>query len=125
MKLLGNVVFNPLSALTRATLSDMARFPPTRELVRSVMLETREVARAVGCDPKVEIERRIQGAEGVGAHKTSTLVDLEAGKTLELGAIVTAVVELADLTGVAAPSLRAIAASTQLLALTLNLAEGE
>ena len=87
------------------------------------MIEAREVARAVGCEPDVEIERRLQGAERVGAHKTSTLLDLEAGKTLELGAIVTAVIELADLTGVAVPSLRAIAASTELLSRTLGLSE--
>jgi 2-dehydropantoate 2-reductase len=123
VKLLGNVVFNPLSALTRATMADITGYPPTRELVRTIMIEARDVARAVGCEPNIEIERRLQGAERVGAHKTSTLIDLEAGKTLELGAIVTAVVELADLTGVAAPSLRAIAASTGLLAMTLGLTE--
>ncbi len=123
VKLLGNVVFNPLSALTRATMSDITGYPPTRELVRTIMIEAREVARAVGCEPAVEIERRLQGAERVGAHKTSTLLDLEAGKTLELGAIVTAVIELADLTGVAVPSLRAIAVSTELLARTLGLSE--
>jgi 2-dehydropantoate 2-reductase len=123
VKLLGNVVFNPLSALTRATMSDITGYPPTRELVRTIMIEARDVARSVGCEPNVEIERRLQGAERVGAHKTSTLLDLEAGKTLELGAIVTAVIELADLTGVAAPSLRAIAASTELLAMTRGLTE--
>ncbi len=124
VKLLGNVAFNPLSALTRATMAEIAGFAPTRELVRSIMLETREIARAVGCEPRVEIERRLAGAERVGDHKTSTLMDLEAGKTLELGAIVDAVVELADLTAVAAPNLRAVAASTSLLALSLGLAEG-
>ncbi len=123
VKLLGNVIINPLSALTRATMAGILRYPPTRELVRSAMLETREVARAVGCEPRVDIERRIAGAEKVGEHKTSTLMDLEAGKTLELAAIVGAVVELAGLTGVEVPSLRAIAAATELLALTEGLAE--
>ena len=91
--------------------------------VDTVGLGAFQHARAVGCEPNIEIERRLEGAERVGAHKTSTLIDLEAGKTLELGAIVTAVVELADLAGVAAPSLRAIAASTELLAMTLGLTE--
>jgi 2-dehydropantoate 2-reductase len=123
VKLLGNVVFNPLSALTRATMTEIATFPPTRELVKAIMVETREVARAVGCEPQVDLERRLAGAESVGAHKTSTLMDLEAGKTLELGAIVDAVIELADLTGVATPHLRAVWASTGLLARTQGVAE--
>ena len=123
VKLLGNVIINPLSALTRATMGQIFAYKPTEELVRAAMLETREVARAVGCDPRIDIERRIAGAAAVGAHKTSTLMDLEAGKTLELGAIIGAVVELADLTGTAIPTLRTIAAATELLALTAGLAE--
>jgi 2-dehydropantoate 2-reductase len=123
VKLMGNVAFNPLSALTRATMVRIATDPPTREVVAAMMAETVAIARAVGCEPAVEIERRLSGAERVGEHKTSTLMDLEAGKPLELGAIVTAVVELADLTGTPAPHLRSIAAATGLLARTLGLEE--
>jgi 2-dehydropantoate 2-reductase len=123
VKLMGNVAFNPLSALTRATMVRIATDPPTRAVVAAIMAETVEIARAVGCEPAVEIERRLSGAERVGEHKTSTLMDLEAGKPLELGAIVTAVVELADLTGTPAPHLKSIAAATGLLAKTLGLEE--
>ncbi len=112
VKLMGNVAFNPLSALTRATMVRIATHPPSRALVAAIMAETVAIARAVGCEPAVEIERRLNGAERVGEHKTSTLMDLEAGKPLELGAIVDAVVELADLTGTPAPHLKSVWAAT-------------
>ena len=121
VKLMGNVAFNPLSALTRATLAAMCAHPPTRKLVGSMMEETLQIARAVGAQPSVSIERRLAGAERVGDHKPSTLQDLEAGKPLELAALIDAVVELADLTGVEAPCLRAVAAASGLLAETLGL----
>ena len=121
VKLMGNVAFNPLSVLTRATLAEMCRHPPTRQLVASMMEETLEIAHAVGAQPSVSIERRLAGAERVGEHKPSTLQDLEAGKPLELAALIDAVVELADLTGVEAPCLRAIAAASGLLAESLDL----
>jgi 2-dehydropantoate 2-reductase len=123
VKLMGNVAFNPLSALTRATLVAMCRDAPTRQLVATLMHETVEVARAVGADPRISVERRLEGGEKVGEHRTSTLQDLEAGKPLELAALIDAVVELADLTGVEAPSLRAVAAASGLLAQTLGLAD--
>jgi 2-dehydropantoate 2-reductase len=121
VKLMGNVAFNPLSALTRATMVAMCRHEPTRLVIATMMAETLDVARAVGAKPNVSIERRLAGAERVGEHKTSTLQDLEAGKPLELAAIVDAVVELADLTDVPAPTLRAVAAGSGLLAETLEL----
>jgi 2-dehydropantoate 2-reductase len=121
VKLMGNVAFNPLSILTRATLTGMCRHGPTRALAAAIMGESLEIARAVGAEPTISIEKRIEGAEGVGEHKTSTLQDLEAGKPLELAALIDAVVELADLTGVEAPSLRAVAAASGLLAETLGL----
>ena len=121
VKLMGNVSFNPLSVLTRSTLAGMCRHPPTRRLVASMMEETLEIAHAVGAQPSVSIERRLSGAERVGEHKPSTLQDLEAGKPLELAALIDAVVELADLTGVEAPCLRAVAAASGLLAESLNL----
>jgi 2-dehydropantoate 2-reductase len=125
VKLMGNVAFNPLSILTRATLAAMCGHEPTRALVARIMGESLEIARAVGADPSISIERRMEGAEGVGEHKPSTLQDLEAGKPLELAALVDAVVELADLTGVEAPSLRAVAAASGLLAKTLDLKPAE
>jgi 2-dehydropantoate 2-reductase len=121
VKLMGNVAFNPLSALTRATIAGMCRDRATRALVARIMEETVEVAQAVGAEPHISVERRLVGGEKVGEHRTSTLQDLEAGKPLELAPIIHAVVELADLTGVAAPVLRTVAATSGLLAETLNL----
>ena len=123
VKLMGNVVFNPISVLTRATLAGMCEFPPTREVAARVMAETIAVARALGTDPEIEIERRLNGAQQVGDHKTSTLQDLERGRPLEVSALVTAVIELADLAGIDVPHLRTIGATTELLALTLGLRE--
>ena len=123
VKLMGNVAFNPLSVLTRATLAAMCRHPGTRQLVATMMAESLEIASAVGAYPSVSIERRLAGAERVGEHKPSTLQDFEAGKPLELGALIDAVVELADLTGIEAPSLRAVAATCSLLAETHGLSE--
>ncbi|MFJ8933200.1 2-dehydropantoate 2-reductase [Streptomyces sp. NPDC102364] len=119
IKLMGNAAFNPISALTRATMTDMCRHPPTRAMVARVMEEILDIAARVGSTPEISIEKRLRGAEGVGAHKTSMLQDLEAGKQLELDAIVTAVVEMADITGAEAPTLRAIHAATDLLARTV------
>jgi 2-dehydropantoate 2-reductase len=99
----------------------MCRQAPTRALVASIMEEALEIADAVGAEPSVSIEQRLEGAEKVGDHKPSTLQDLEAGKPLELAAIVDSVVELADLTGVPAPNLRAVSAASGLLAETLGL----
>ena len=125
VKLMGNVAFNPLSALTRSTMAQICRHEPSRELVATMMGETLEIAEAVGAHPKISIEKRLRGAERVGEHKTSTLQDLEAGKPLELAAIIGAVVELADLTGIEAPALRAVAAASTLLAKTLGLSDAE
>ena len=118
VKLMGNAVFNPLSVLTGATLAAMCRHPRTRGLVAKMMHEALDIAHAVGARPSVSIERRLAGAERVGEHKTSTLQDFEAGKPLELAAIIDAVIELADLAEVDAPSMRSIAAATALLAET-------
>lgn len=118
IKLMGNVAFNPLSALTRATMVEICQNPRTRQIVVQLMEETLDIAARVGATPDISIEKRLRGAENVGHHKTSMLQDLEAGKPLELDAIVTAVVEMADLTGAAAPTLRTIHAATDLLART-------
>jgi 2-dehydropantoate 2-reductase len=121
VKLMGNVAFNPLSILTRATLAGICGHEPTRDLVAKIMGESLEIARAVGAEPSISVEKRLAGAQGVGEHKTSTLQDLEANKPLELAALVDAVVELADLTDIEAPRLRAVAAASGLLAETLGL----
>ncbi|GII31512.1 2-dehydropantoate 2-reductase [Planotetraspora mira] len=115
VKLMGNIAFNPISALTRATMAGICRHQGTRDLVVAMMRETVDVARRVGCDPHISIERRLAGAEKAGEHKTSTLQDLEKGKPLELDVILAAVVELADLTGASVPTLRAIHSVTDLL----------
>ncbi|HEY3837949.1 MAG TPA: 2-dehydropantoate 2-reductase [Bryobacteraceae bacterium] len=115
VKLLGNVAFNPLSALTRATLVQMARDPAVRDLVRSIMREVVCVADKLGMDLPVSIEQRIAGAEKIGEHKTSMLQDLEAGRPLELEPVVGAVVELGSQLGVDMPQTRAIYACTKLL----------
>jgi 2-dehydropantoate 2-reductase len=115
-KLMGNAAFNPVSILTRAGLGTMARDPGTRAVVARVMAETVAVAAALGDAPDISIEDRLALTERLGDHKTSTLQDLEAGRRLELDALTGAVVELADLTGVAVPQLRTLHALASLLA---------
>lgn len=122
IKLMGNVAFNPLSALTRATMVEMCQDPNTRQVVIQLMEETLDIAARLGCTPDISIDKRLRGAENVGHHKTSMLQDLEAGKQLELDAIVSAVVELADLTKAPAPTLRTVHAATGLLARTCGVA---
>ncbi len=123
VKLMGNVAFNPLSALTRSTMAGICRHDNARQLVARMMSETLEIAEAVGAHPHISIEKRLAGAERVGEHKTSTLQDLEANKPLELAAIIGAVVELADLTGIDAPCLRTVEAASSLLAESLGLSD--
>lgn len=118
IKLMGNASFNPISALTRATMAEIYDHGPTRQVVAQVMEEILDIAARLGSEPDMTVERRLRGAGNVGHHKTSMLQDLEAGKQLELGALVTAVVELADITGAPAPTLRAVHAATDLLART-------
>jgi 2-dehydropantoate 2-reductase len=118
IKLMCNVAFNPLSALTRATMAEICAHTGTRELVATMMAETLAIARAAGSDPQISIDKRIDGAQRVGHHKTSMLQDLEAGKALEIDAIIGAVVELAELTGVPAPALTNVNAAIALLATT-------
>jgi 2-dehydropantoate 2-reductase len=115
IKLMGNIAFNPISALTRATMAGICRHAGARALVADMMEETLEVAQAVGARPTVSVERRLAGAERTGEHKTSTLQDLERGRPMELDVLVTAVVELADMVGAQVPTLRAVAALADLL----------
>jgi 2-dehydropantoate 2-reductase len=122
LKLWGNLSFNPISALTGATLVDLVKYPLTRELCIAMMREAEQIANALGVTFRVGIDRRIAGAEKVGAHKTSMLQDLEQGKPLELDALVGSVVELGRLTNTPTPHIDAVYACTSLLAKTV--AEG-
>ena len=119
VKLWGNLSFNPISALTHATLEDICRFPPGRELAARMMTEAQLVAEKLGVEFKVSLEQRIKGAESVGAHKTSMLQDVEHGRAVELQALVGSVVELARITGMPTPTIDAIYAAMALLAKTL------
>lgn len=116
LKLWGNMVFNPISALTHATLADICQFPLTRGLAAAMMAESQTVAEKLGIRLRLGIERRIAGAEAVGKHKTSTLQDVEAGRPLELDALIGSVVELARLTETPTPATDAVYACASLLA---------
>jgi 2-dehydropantoate 2-reductase len=116
LKLWGNVSFNPISALTGATLVDICRSPLTRELVADMMREAEAVAARLGISFRVPLERRIAGAEKLGSHKPSMLVDVEAGRELELDALVGAVVEIGRLTGTPTPLIDAVHALARLFA---------
>ena len=115
VKLLGNVAFNPISALTGGTLEELVRNPDTCALVRELMVETEQVAGRLGIELPISIDQRIAGAAKVGAHKTSMLQDLEAGRPMEIEAVVGAVVELGERLGVPMPSTRAVYACVKLL----------
>ena len=115
LKLLGNAVFNPLSALTRATLGDIAASPLVAEVVRASMEEVDAVARRLGIEIQLSIDQRIKGAARVGDHKTSMLQDLEAGRPMEIDALTGSVVELGDRLGIPVPHLRTLYSSVKLL----------
>jgi 2-dehydropantoate 2-reductase len=115
VKLLGNVAFNPISALTGGTLEELVRHAEAAAVVRTIMTETEAVAGRLGIELPISIEQRMAGAEKVGAHKTSMLQDLEAGRPLELEAIVGAVVELGDRLRVPMPATRTVYACAKML----------
>lgn len=119
VKLWGNLSFNPISALTHATLEDICRFPLSRELAAAMMREAQSVAEQLGVVFRISLEQRIAGAEAVGAHKTSMLQDVEHGRALELEALVGSVVELGRITGTPTPTIGAIYAAASLLSATL------
>jgi 2-dehydropantoate 2-reductase len=124
LKLWGNLSFNPISALTHATLVDICQFALTRDLATQMMTEAETIARKLGIAFRVSIERRIAGAEKVGAHKTSMLQDVEQGRPIEIEALVGSVVELGRLTGTPTPHISAVFACASLLAKTLNARHG-
>src|SRR5260221_9021328 len=115
VKLLGNVAFNPISALTGGTLEAMVRHPDVSSVIRTLMAETEAVAAKLNIELPITIDQRMAGAEKVGAHKTSMLQDYEAGRPMELDAIVGAVVELADRLGVPMPATRTVYACAKML----------
>ena len=115
VKLLGNVVFNPMSALTGATLEEMATHPESSAIARAVMAEADEVAVALGIRLPLTIDQRIDGARKVGAHKTSMLQDLESGRPMELESVVGVVIELGEKLGLPMPHTRTLYSCTRLL----------
>ena len=115
LKAWGNLSFNPISALTHATLVDICQFPPSRDLAARMMTEAQAVAAKLGISFRVPLEKRIAGAERVGKHKTSMLQDAESGKALETEALIGAVAELGRLTQTPTPSIDAVLALTRLL----------
>jgi 2-dehydropantoate 2-reductase len=125
LKLWGNCSFNPISALTHATLVDICEFPLTRQLASNVMREAQAIGDRLGVRFLVSLEKRIAGAQAVGKHKTSMLQDVEAGRALELDALVGAVIELGRITDTPTPYLDALFACTSLLAKTLRDSSGQ
>ncbi len=115
IKLLGNVVFNPMSALTGATLVEMVTHPETSATVRAVMTEADEVAQGLGVRLPFTVEQRMEGARKVGAHKTSMLQDLDAGRPMELESVVGVVIELGEKLGLPMPLTRTLYSCARLL----------
>ena len=120
LKLWGNLSFNPISALTHATLEDICLFDPTRELAAAMMREAQTIGEKLGVVFKVSLDKRIAGAQAVGQHKTSMLQDVEQGRPLELQALVGSVIELGNITSTPTPSINAVCALTSLLAKNLQ-----
>ncbi|MGC2170150.1 MAG: 2-dehydropantoate 2-reductase [Candidatus Sulfotelmatobacter sp.] len=115
VKILGNASLNPVSALTHATLVQMVRDPGVASVIRNIMLEVEAVSRKLGLDLPISIEQRMAGAEKVGEHKTSMLQDLEAGRPMELEALVGAMLELGEKVGVPMPHTRTVYGCAKLL----------
>ena len=116
LKLWGNLTFNPISSLAHSTLADICQYPPSRELAASMMREAQTVAHKLGIEFRVTLDKRIVGAEKVGAHKTSMLQDVEAGRAPEIDALVGSVAELGRLTQTPTPHIDAVYALVKLLA---------
>ncbi len=110
VKLWGNLAFNPISALTTATLDALTADPGQRGVARAMMLEAQAAAEKLGVRFAIDVDRRVAGAAEVGAHRTSMLQDLERGRPMEIDALLGAVVELAELVGVEAPTCRTVLA---------------
>lgn len=120
LKLWGNLTFNPISSLSHSTLVDICQYPPSRALAASMMREAQEVAGKLGIGFRVTLDKRIEGAEKVGRHKTSMLQDIEAGRAPEIDALVGSVAELGRLTQTATPHIDSVYALVKLLARTMQ-----
>jgi 2-dehydropantoate 2-reductase len=125
VKLWGNLSFNPISALTHATLVDICQFAPTRALAAAMMTEAQAIGEKLGVEFKVSLDKRIAGAEAVGAHKTSMLQDVEHGRAIELEALVGSVVELGRITATPTPTIDAVYSLASLLARNLAVQRGK
>ena len=108
LKLIGNLSFNPISALTGATLEQICNDQGTEQIVKEMMIEAKTIAEKLGAKINMSIEKRIDGARKVGAHKTSMLQDIEAGKPIEIDSIIVAVKELGELTNSPTPNINTI-----------------
>lgn len=118
-KLWGNLSLNPISALTHATLVDICEFPLSRDLVAKMMKEAQDVGEKLGIGFRVSLEKRIAGAQAVGAHKTSMLQDIEAGRAIEKDALIGSVIELGRMVNLPTPHIDAVFACISLLSKTL------
>jgi 2-dehydropantoate 2-reductase len=114
VKLWGNLSFNPISALTHATLDVLCTDPGTRAVARAMMVEAQEVAETLGVKFPIDVDRRIDGGAAVGAHRTSMWQDLDAGRPMEIDALVSSVQELGLLTGTPTPTIDTVAALVKL-----------
>ena len=113
VKLWGNLSFNPISALTRATLDVLCTEPGTRGIARAMMVEAQEIAETLGVKFPIDVDRRIDGGAAVGAHRTSMLQDLDAGRPMEIDALVGSVQELGRIVGVTTPTIDMVLALVQ------------
>lgn len=125
LKAWGALAFNPISALTRATMADICRFPLTRRLASDMMREAQTIAEKLGVTFRVTIEKRLAGAEAIGAHKTSMLQDVEADRALEVEAVIGSIAALGRLTGTPCPAIDAVYACTRLLDRGMQLPDHE
>lgn len=116
VKLWGNLSFNPISALTHATLDVLCTEPGTRDVARQMMLEAQEIAEKLGVKFPIDVEKRIDGGAAVGAHRTSMLQDLDQGRPMEIDALVGSVQELGRITGTPTPAIDIVLALVQLRA---------
>jgi 2-dehydropantoate 2-reductase len=125
IKLWGNLSFNPISALTHATLVDICEFAPSRELVARMMREGQVIGEKLGVNFKVSLDKRIAGAAAVGKHKTSMLQDIEGGRPIELEALVGSVIEMGKITDSPTPNIEAVYALAALLVRTVQAQNGK
>lgn len=124
VKLWGNLSFNPISALTHATLDVLCTDPGTRAVARSMMVEAHMIAEKLGVKFPIDVDRRIEGGAAVGAHRTSMLQDLDAGRPLEIDALLASVAELGELTATPTPIIDTVLALVRLRARIAGLYPG-